>query len=492
MTIQWLFLLPQMLAVPDYLLHPELLISLLILLLVLFLVIAVFILLLQDAKRKQEELKRSNSLLTIDETTDLLNERSFEAVAQNRLRHHSNRRWFLLDFDINHFESINTLYGFQRGNDILQAIAAHLRRERDQSGECFARVYADHFICLLTSENLSAVKRRVLAMDEKLRNLPVHPGLQLSYGLYPVTDTKLPVTQLCDYALTAKRLVKGNCMNPLGIYDADFHQLQLERFALTAAMEPALDAGEFMVCYQPKYDIATETMIGAEALVRWQRKNGTVISPDSFITLFEQNGLITKLDFYMLETVCRFLRTALENKVEAVPVSVNFSRNHLYEADFTQRLLTMLKKYEIPPHLIEIELTESAFVNCKDNLLQVMEELHDNGLLISIDDFGSGYSSLNMLMEMPFDIVKLDRGFLNSSDRDHVVVETILDMTRRLRLKTVAEGVETKEQLAFLHENGCDIAQGYLFSQPLSEQEFSEQLMRRNRTDVCTGKEISS
>lgn len=480
MTMLWLF------AMPDFLSHPEVLISLLILLLALCSVIAVFIALLRSAKREQEALKHSNSLLIIDETTDLLNERSFEIVVQNRLRHHSKRKWFLLDFDINHFESINTLYGFQRGDAILQAIAAHLRRERDQSGECFARVYADHFICLLTGDTLSGVKRRVLAMDEKLRNLTVHPGLQFSYGLYPIKDVNQPVTQLCDYALSAKRLVKGNCMNPLGIYDADFHQLQLERFELTAAMEPALNAGEFLVCYQPKYDIATENMIGAEALVRWQRKDGTVIVPDSFIALFEQNGLITKLDFYILETVCRFLRSVLDQKKEPVPVSVNFSRNHLYEADFTKRLLDMLQTYEIPPHLIEIELTESAFVNCKDHLLQVMDELHDNGLLISIDDFGSGYSSLNMLKEMPFDIVKLDRGFLHSSDRDYVVIETILNMTRRLQLKTVAEGVETKEQLAFLRKHGCDVAQGYLFSQPLSQPEFSQQLISARKPAECS------
>lgn len=240
---------------------------------------------------------------------------------------------------------------------------------------------------------------------------------------------------------------------------------------MVSQMEESLRLGQFVPYYQPKYDARTERIVGAEALARWVRPGGSMISLDRFVPLFERNGLIRKLDLYMFERVCQKL-SAMEHPVR---ISVNFSRIHLYDNDLTQKLTQIADRYHVHRALLEIELTETAFFDQRDVLIRNMNQLRESGFLVSIDDFGSGYSSLNLLKDVCFDIIKIDKEFLNEttqSERGRKVVQSIFLLADSLHVRTVAEGVETAEQLSFLRENGCDIIQGYYFSRPVPETDF--------------------
>ena len=258
------------------------------------------------------------------------------------------------------------------------------------------------------------------------------------------------------------------------------HHKSLEDAGIIAYMNTAIKNEEFYIVYQPKYDTYTESLRGCEALTRWKRQDGTIIMPGKFIDLFEKNGQIIKLDFYVLEKVCQFLRRLIDSGIEPVTVSVNFSRINLYDQNFVPRLVSIVDKYELTQSLLEIELTESALITDKKYVLSFINELHDYGFKLALDDFGTGYSSLNSLKDLPIDVLKLDREFIVYDEvkgRGQQIIRTLLQLTESLNIQCVAEGVETKEQLEFLRDcGGCDLVQGYYFSKPLDEKSFVEKL----------------
>lgn len=233
---------------------------------------------------------------------------------------------------------------------------------------------------------------------------------------------------------------------------------------------------EFKVYLQPKVDISSGSVIGAEALVRWISKEQGFLPPDAFIPLFESNGFITKLDFYMLEKVCILLCQTLDDPEKiALPISVNFSRVTVRQMDFVRQFQRIVESYNIPPCYIEAEVTESAFGTNSERVVKTMETLQKNGYLIVMDDFGAGYSSLNLLMSLPIDVLKLDKEFLlegTSVKRAQIIIKNIVEMAGLLGIQVVCEGVETEEHLQFLKKIGCEIGQGYYFSRPLPVSVF--------------------
>lgn len=440
--------------------------------------------------RKSKEAKKSaeqvNTMLTTDELTGLLNENGFAVESRKSFALYRGNQWFVLDFDVDYFEHFNAIYGFSRGDEILCLLAKHAREMCHAPGEICARVHADHFVCLAAADSSQLLKERIWRANRAFRQLVENNAISLSYGIYKIGDQTLPFSVMCDRALAAKRTVKGNYTNMIAIYDESLHQKQIEDLALVAYMDAGLQHGEFLAYYQPKYDIKTQQVIGAEALARWCHPKEGLIPPDRFIGLFEANGQIGKLDFYMLEAVCKKLRQQQEDGLVPVPVSVNFSRNHLYDDRFLEKLTDLVKRHGVSPQMIEVEFTESAFLEGEERLLLVISGLHAAGFLVSIDDFGSGYSSLNMLKDIAFDVVKLDRGFLSATattPRGKMVVQAVLKLAQDLHLTTVAEGIETKEQLDFLRESGCDIAQGYYFSKPLPGEAYDRCLSRRKEKE---------
>ena len=249
----------------------------------------------------------------------------------------------------------------------------------------------------------------------------------------------------------------------------------LRRADLERSMESALEHEEFFVVIQPKYSPDGQRVLGGEALVRWRRPGEGVVSPGEFVPLFEQNGFIIRLDEFVFERTCRYLRERLDAGEPVVPVSANVSRLHLHRPDFVETYARIKDRYRIPDGMAELEVTESIVLEDLGNARRVIAALQARGFSCSIDDFGSGESSLNALKDLPVDVLKLDRAFLFGHDqslKEDVVVRTVIDMAGRLQMKTVMEGVETPEQLAFLQTTACDMIQGFVFSRPVSPEAF--------------------
>ncbi len=237
----------------------------------------------------------------------------------------------------------------------------------------------------------------------------------------------------------------------------------------------AVKNGDIKVFYQPKYDSINGKAVGAEALARWIDTDGRVIPPSEFVPLLEETGLITILDWYMLEQVCKFLRDELENQRHVVTVSVNFSRVHTKETDFIRRLCSTVDGYGVPHNLVEAEITESAMATDGNDIIDFISRIRDSGFSVSIDDFGSGLSSLNFVKDVPANVIKIDKSLLSGNcenEKERIVLESIFEFAHRLKLVTVAEGVETKEQLGFLRTCGCEIIQGFLFAKPMTQEDF--------------------
>lgn len=413
----------------------------------------------------------------MDALTGLVNGEGFNVRARHLLERADRGEYAIIDFDINFFERFNSLYGHEAGDELLKHIAQVLKAKSGKD-KLFARIEADHFVCLTRCANETEAVALVQKFDREIRPLKSGLSVLISYGIYRIEDNSEHVSVLRDRAIAAKRTVKGSYEQYIGIYDKQLHRRQMEDSELVGQMDKALKDGEFVPYFQPKYDTYTERIVGAEALVRWNRRVGEVTPPDRFIRLFEEKGLITKLDWYMFEMVCRQLAMLSEMEIEPVPISVNFSRAHLYEANFVKKLQEISDYYGISPELLEIEMTESMFFDDPAELYRMVAELHDVGFKISIDDFGSGYSSLNMLKDDCFDIIKLDKAFMDQSTSKwgRIIIRGILRLAHELGMETLAEGVTNREQLEFLKDSGCDLIQGYYFSKPVNADSFVQML----------------
>ena len=416
-----------------------------------------------------------------DHLTGLLSLFGFETEVRKLLRK-SRRKLFIVDFQVLKFYEYNMAYGTASGDALLCHIAQTIREHTTKNG-FVARIYAAHFVTLAFAENLP----EMIGMVTKIGNVISTPKpditVMLNFGIYQIDDSTLPVKTMIDRAVSARLSLlrqKGFSELYFAVFDNEMHRQSVEDSNMLAYMSTAIKNEEFYVVYQPKYDTHTETLRGAEALIRWKKQDGTIVMPFKYIELFEKNGQIISLDFYAVETVCRFLRRMMDSAITPVPVSVNFSRINLYDQNFVAKLIGLVEKYRIPPGLLEVELTESALIDDKKYVLPVMNRLREYGFSIALDDFGSGYSSLNSLKDLPISVLKLDREFFVYNEvkaKGQKIIKALLQLARSLEMQCVAEGVETKEQLDFLRAcEGCDLVQGYYFSRPLDENIFVEKL----------------
>lgn len=441
-----------------------------------------FFLILNKQNKIEKLHKRQVEQYSRDGLTGLLNERGFEIWANEILRR-SDRPYYIVCYDVNNFAVYNNLMGLDGGNDVLKTLAS-VSLSSKQDKEICARLYADEFVCLLTADSIDGLFQKIYQVNSRFRDkADGHNHILISYGVFEITDKAMPVRQMVDCAKTAKKAVKGNYNQFIGIYTEEMKLLKTEERQLIFRMEDALENGEFYAVYQPKFGAKTRSVVSCEALVRW-RYDGRVITPDKFIGLFEENGFILKLDIYMFELVCKTLREFIRGGIAPVPVAVNFSQIHIYEPDFPERLMEIITRYQIPPSYIEIEFTETAMSSDVALSVQTIQQLKRRGFTVAMDDFGSGYSSLTLLRSLPVDVVKLDRGFLAGNETDErgkCVIRSVIKLSKQLKFETVAEGVETKEQMELCIGYGCDIMQGYYFSKPLPEEEFKALL--KNKTE---------
>lgn len=321
------------------------------------------------------------------------------------------------------------------------------------------------------------ISNQHLVFDDTLSRNSTNGKIHFSAGVYMICDKKIPIERVYSYANGALDTINGQLETQIVMFDSKIRDQRLWEKEVENTMEDALKNKEFIVYLQPKYATVTEKLSGAEALVRWISKEKGFVSPGSFIPIFEKNGFITKLDDYMLESVAKIQGDWIKEGKEVVPISVNISRIHFSNPNLADHIRDIVDKYDVPHHVIELELTESAFFDDKNILLNTVKKLKEYGFEVSMDDFGAGYSSLNSLKDLPLDIVKLDGEFFRDSDdkeRGEIVVRDAISLVKNLNMRIVAEGIETKEQVEFLALHGCDLIQGYYFAKPMPIDEFQK------------------
>ncbi len=396
-----------------------------------------------------------------------------------------NRQAALVIFDINKFKVINDLHGYERGNEVLKRVAQVLQEEL-AAEEIFCRLSADNFILLLQYQDRKTFVKRLKTLSTKLkRNCTVEDSclvLDVAFGIYEINED-LPFYIMLDRANLALEHAKQRSFEKCEFYDAEDRSRLVAERQIEGEMENALANGEFEIYLQPKCDFATGEIRGAEALVRWNRGEDRMVRPDEFIPVFERNGFILQLDMFIMEEAARLLSTWRANQMPVVPLAVNFSRLHLNDARFIPHMRRIMAQYNVPNYLIEAEITESVIFNNLERAQEVIGQLHLYGFPVAMDDFGSGYSSLNVLKELKFDSIKLDKEFLSGFEenaRAQKVIEGAVRMIKTLGVKVVTEGVETREQAEFLRKCGADLAQGYFFSRPVTTATFEQLLQKKN------------
>ena len=417
---------------------------------------------------KKDLLTRSNNLFSfIEEATELV-------------QNNPDQQYILIYTDINNFKSINESYGYSEGDRILRTFAESVNNLLTEK-ETYGRVNADKFIALLafTNEAMLSIRLSELntAMNKIQKTLSDTYKIAIIMGIYRIQKDDIDLSSCIDRANIARKSIQDRHKTVYAYFDESMKSRLSKQKEVEDIMEDALKNHEFVVYYQPKFKLDTGKICGAEALVRWLRPDGSIITPNNFIPIFEDNGFIVELDFYVLEQVCQKIHTLLNNNKRVVPISVNFSRMHLRDRMLVPKLTNVVKEYNIPPELIEVEITESALVEDNDYLLTILQDIHSNGFKLSMDDFGSGLSSLNLLRELPFDVLKLDKDFFQkgtTTPRERIIIEYIVKMALDLKMEIISEGVETQEQADFLRSINCPIAQGYLYEKPLPEKIFTE------------------
>lgn len=408
-----------------------------------------------------------------DTLTGLNSKEFFFHQAENFLTKFPDLDYDLICSDIENFRQVNVRYGSSKADSYLQFLAMHLNKVLPDI-ILAGRVGADIFAFLVKHQKNGL-------SDEGLKNLtnPDIPHPIVKFGLVPKVDHNLPVATLINYARTALKEIKGHFNTVIGVYNDEFHKKQQSIHMIEEGMLAGLQNREFQVYYQPKHSLADDSIIGAEALVRWVHPQMGFVSPNTFISLFEHNGFITQLDMYVCEEVCREIRHCLDIGFAIVPISINISRMDFDVPNLAENIIGIIDKYKIDRSLIHIELTESICSDNPDQIFKTCKQLHDSGLTIELDDFGSGYSSLSSLALMNIDVMKLDVSLIRlaSKSKNYSLIRFAIMLAESMKLKTVAEGVETLEQATALRVLGCDYVQGFYYSKPMSQSDFEPYLL---------------
>ena len=444
-------------------------------------VIIILVLILWNVRTsaKMEEGQQIISQAERDPLTGLYNWNFFLVYAGRLNREHPEQHMDAVALNIDRFHAVNALHGRETGDNVMRELGREIGKYTEETGGIASRSHADRFnIYCPEGEDWQALLRRLQAkMDENFKKAGIH----LRMGVKPWQEGLEPENQF-DKARTACNLARGGARNKPYIYDEAMEQREERDQRLLNDLPHAMENHELEVYYQPKYDIRGEQPVlsSAEALVRWNHPDLGLISPEDFISLFEKNGQISILDNFVWEEAARQIADWRDRLGIRLPVSVNLSRVDVFDPDLVSKLGRILRKNGLESSDLKLEVTESAYTENADQLIRVIEKLRGKGYEIEMDDFGSGYSSLNMLSSLPVDVLKMDIAFIRNIERnakDFRLVELIIDIARYLKVPVVAEGVETENQLTLLKNAGCDIVQGYYFSRPLSAQKFEKKIL---------------
>jgi c-di-GMP phosphodiesterase len=417
--------------------------------------------------------------LEIDTVTGCNNRESFFIHAEEIIRSNPNQEYDIICTDIEDLKLINKKYGLQTGDKLLKFIPISIERFPNPDTLCLiGRIGSDSFAVLRKKVKMHSQKELTELYTEIFKDAPVK-NVIVKYGVYHITDSNLDVTFMCDCAKMAISSIKRKYGVIYAVYDDSMKEKLEKDHLLVECMEHALANSEFKMYLQPKHDANTNDLAGAEALVRWIHPEFGLIPPNDFIPLFEKNGFVSKVDYYIWTEACALLAKWIDEKKKLIPISVNVSRIDFVTYNLPEVICNLVDSYKIPHELLHLEITESAYADDQKKIIDDVSNLRKLGFLIEMDDFGSGYSSLNMLAELPIDILKLNMRFLQGktnvvNNKKMIVVNFILSLSKWLHNPTIAEGVETKEELEMLKSLGCTLIQGYYFSKPISVVDFEK------------------
>ena len=428
--------------------------------------------------RRIIELSEGRSIIQAaekDELTGLYTANFFYEYAQKLERYHPDWEMDAIAVNIDRFHLVNELYGREFGDRVLRLLARKLQQTLAGTEGICSRIEGDMFYIYSAHRDdydtvMEQLQKGLLGVARTVR-------IRLRMGVYPNVDHKLEIERQFDRAKIACNMLRGNYSKSVLVYDMALQRSEIYSESLINDIHKALEQRQLEVFYQPKYGVQEEQPVlrSAEALVRWRHPEYGMVSPGDFIPLFESNGLIQIVDYYVWKEAARQIRRWKDEYDVVFPISVNISRIDIYDPDLEKKLLGIIEENDIPASALHLEVTESAYANDSEQLIEAVERLRSYGFKIEMDDFGSGYSSLNMLFTLPIDVLKLDMKFIQNIQEDQRgmrLIEFIMDVANYLGVPVVAEGVETEQQYLLLKNAGCQLVQGYYFAKPETPEEF--------------------
>lgn len=422
--------------------------------------------------------RKVEMMKSLDEVTGLLKYDKFKETAQKVLnQNESGAPYAVVSVDFADFKYFNEIYGYRSGDSVLAEFAC-LAAKHNPRCVAACRDYADNFLIMVTVKSKETLYNNIESYNSMfIRNQNrkfMDSKLELCCGVFLITNPEEDIVQAIDNANIARKMLKERGNSGILFFESSMRADRLREIAIMHRIEEAIEKDEFRLYLQPKFSLATGRLVGAEALARWLKEDGEIVVPADFIPPLEKSGKIVQLDFFMYEMVLRQQRRWKMAGYPVVPVSVNLSRHHIRDEQLVEKLVNLLDIYGVDSSLVEIEITESAFIEDQTALIQLMKEIKRQGFGVSIDDFGTGYSSLSMLTELPADIVKLDKDFLKHNDTaiTRGMLNNVIRLIKDNHMDVVCEGVELEDQAAFLADAGCDIGQGFYFSRPVPAEEF--------------------
>lgn len=424
----------------------------------------------------RSELVYENSII-LDLDTGVLNYNGFKKFLTDLLLRTQEERtsYAVLYINLRGFKVVNRLYGYEKGTKIIAAFAKEVSDDMTE-GELFCRTGGDSFCAVVKKENLEKYIKMLEAYDVYIDNDVVTIGTYI--GICNIEKEDTSFTDIMEKVLDAFSVAKSHKNMKAFYYSEEERHKNLVLAELERSQKKALEHEDFLVYYQPKVSLQTNELIGAEALIRW-KYNDKILTPAEFIPLFEKNGFVCFTDFFMLEQVCKNIKRWQREGKKLIRIAVNFSKQHLLNTDTADKIIGIVKKYDVPCNLIEIEFTETAYIAEYERLKDTINQLKSNNITTAIDDFGTGYSSLNLLTDLNFDVLKIDREFLLGeyfAERNTMIMRNVVNLADALNMEVVVEGVETKEQIEFIANMNCKIGQGMFFSEPIPTDKFEKML----------------
>lgn len=425
-----------------------------------------------------------------DTLTGIYIQNKFMSQTEKMLRENPDVDFMILHFDIYQFQVYNSVFGRKEGDRLLCHIADLLRKMSEHI-ECmtYCRIEADAFCICMPATDGESIQKIMEYFQKDFQAYQRNYNILSNMGVFYIEDREASIPGMIDHARLASKECKGNYIYNYYIYTKKMGEDIQEAQKIVNDMEQAMKEEQFVLYLQPKYELSGYKLAGAEVLTRWITPDRGMVPPGKFIPVFEKNGLIMKLDYYIWEQSCKLIRSWLDRGIEPFPISINISRVSMYNPRIVEEIHELTVKYDIPARLFQLELTESAYTDNPETIKRAMRQLQKYGHTILMDDFGSGYSSLNVLKDISVDVLKLDMKFMSASGSENQkksesIVANVIQMAKDLNLPVIAEGVEEKEQVKFLNSVGCEYVQGYYFAKPMPVEEYEKLAFGSKETEA--------